>query len=85
MKARKLTPYVPQDADRAETYALQFQKLIACATVSVKDSHSHGADGSFYYGSLQKATLYPPAERSGEGDVRSHGTLCGDAHKAAAG
>ena len=39
MKNRKLAPYVPQDADRAETYALQFQKLIACATVSVKDSH----------------------------------------------
>lgn len=39
MKARKLAPYIPSDADRAETYALQFQKLIACATVSVKGSH----------------------------------------------
>ena len=39
MKARKLTPYVPFDADKAEGYALQFQKLIACATVSVKGSH----------------------------------------------
>lgn len=39
MKESKLTPYVPADADRAEGYALQFQKLIACATVSVKGSH----------------------------------------------
>ena len=39
MKARKLAPYVPFDADKAEDYALQFQKLIACATVSVKGSH----------------------------------------------
>ena len=39
MKARKLTPYTPSDADKAEGYALQFQKLIACATVSVKGSH----------------------------------------------
>ena len=38
MKARKLTPYIPSDADKAEGYALQFQKLIACATVSVKGS-----------------------------------------------
>jgi carboxypeptidase PM20D1 len=30
---------VPFDADKAEGYALQFQKLIACATVSVKGSH----------------------------------------------
>ena len=39
MKARKLTPYIPLDADKADGYALQFQKLIACATVSVKGSH----------------------------------------------
>ena len=39
MKARKLMPYVPADADKAESYALQFQKLLACATVSVKGSH----------------------------------------------
>ena len=39
MKARKLTPYIPSDADKVEGYALQFQKLIACATVSVKGSH----------------------------------------------
>ena len=39
MKKRKLTPYTPSDADKAEGYALQFQKLIACATVSVKGSH----------------------------------------------
>ena len=39
MKKRKLTPYVPLDADKAEGYARQFQKLIACPTVSVKGSH----------------------------------------------
>lgn len=39
MKARKLAPYVPLDADRAEGYALKFQKMIACPTVSVKGSH----------------------------------------------
>ena len=39
MKARKLTPYIPSDADKADGYALQFQKFIACATVSVKGSH----------------------------------------------
>ena len=39
MKARKLAPYVPFDVDKAEEYAQQFQKLIACATVSVKGSH----------------------------------------------
>ncbi len=39
MKKRVLTPYSPADADKAEGYALQFQKLIACATVSVKGSH----------------------------------------------
>ena len=27
------------DADKAEAYALQFRKLIACATISVKGSH----------------------------------------------
>ena len=39
MKARNLTPYIPSDSDKAEGYALQFQKLITCATVSVKGSH----------------------------------------------
>ena len=39
MKTRKLMPYVPSDMDKAESYAKQFQKLIACATVSVKGSH----------------------------------------------
>lgn len=39
MKKRELTPYTPADADKAEGYAQQFQKLIACATVSVKGSH----------------------------------------------
>ena len=31
MKARKLIPYISLDADKADDYALQFQKLIACA------------------------------------------------------
>ena len=39
MRARKLTPYIPYDTDKAENYAKQFRKLIACATVSVKGSH----------------------------------------------
>ena len=39
MKARKLMPYVPADRDKAEAYALKLQKMVACATVSVKGSH----------------------------------------------
>lgn len=39
MNAPKLTPYIPADADRAEQYALKFQKMVACQTVSVKGSH----------------------------------------------
>ena len=30
MKVRRLTPYISLDADKADGYALQFQKLIAC-------------------------------------------------------
>lgn len=39
MSTPKLNPYIPADADRAESYALKFQKMIACRTVSVKGSH----------------------------------------------
>lgn len=39
MKVRVLKPYVPLDADRADQYAVKFQKMIACPTVSVKGSH----------------------------------------------
>ena len=39
MSKNKLKTYVPADADRAESYALKFQKMVECATVSVKGSH----------------------------------------------
>lgn len=39
MCAAKLSPYIPADADRAEDYALKFQKMVRCKTVSVKGSH----------------------------------------------
>lgn len=39
MTTPKLKPYIPADADRAEAYALKFQKMVACKTVSVKGSH----------------------------------------------
>lgn len=39
MSTPKLNPYIPADADRTESYALKFQKMIACQTVSVKGSH----------------------------------------------
>ena len=39
MKKRKLTPYTPADADRAEAYAKDLQKMIACQTVSVRESY----------------------------------------------
>lgn len=39
MSKKMLKPYIPADADRAEEYALKFQKMVQCATVSVKGSH----------------------------------------------
>lgn len=39
MTTPKLKPYIPADAQRAEEYALKFQKMVACKTVSVKGSH----------------------------------------------
>lgn len=39
MNATKLKPYVPADGDRVEEYALKFQKMVRCQTVSVKGSH----------------------------------------------
>ena len=39
MSKKMLKPYIPADADRAEEYALKFQMMVQCATVSVKGSH----------------------------------------------
>ena len=39
MSIKKLNPYIPADSHRAEEYAVKFQKMVACATVSVKGSH----------------------------------------------
>ena len=39
MSKNQLNPYTPADSDRAEEYALKFQKMVQCATVSVKGSH----------------------------------------------
>ena len=39
MSVPKLKQYIPADAERAEGYALKFQKMLECRTVSVKGSH----------------------------------------------